>query len=175
MPAPKRVDWKPIKDAFVTEGKSARELAREYGLSNSTISARARAEDWEGQKLAYRNAVARRSYERIADSVAFEQTEITKESVLAARMYVRQFIADLSSGSVKPNAKDVVAFINLLVNELRPQNSQETDAAPDILTVEQAPDADTLRRLLAAARQHVADPGSVGTGVLVDPPAARQN
>lgn len=175
MPAPKRVDWKPIKDAYVTEGKSARELAREHGLSNSTISTRARAEDWDGQKLAYKNAIARRSYEKIADSVAHEQTEITKESVLAARMYVRTFINDLQSGAIKPNAKDTIAFIALLISELRPQSSQETDHAPDILTVEQAPDGDTLRRILDAARAHVADPGSMGTGVLVEPPSTRPN
>ena len=169
------MDWKPIKDAYVTEGKSARELARQYGLSNSTVSARSRAEDWDGQRLAYKNAIARRSYERIADSVAHEQTEITKESVLAARMYVRKFISDLNDGTIKPNAKDTIAFISLLVSELRPETTQETDSAPNILTVEQAPDADTLRRLLDAARQHVADPGSMGTGLLVNPPTPRPN
>jgi hypothetical protein len=172
---PKKVDWKPIKDAYVTEGKSARELARQYSLSNSTISARARAEDWDGQQLAYKNAVARRSYERIADSVAHEQTEITKESVLAARMYVRKFISDLNDGSIKPNAKDAIAFISLLVSELRQETTVQSDTGPTVLTVEQAPDADTLRRILEVARSHVADPGSMGTGLLVDPPTARPN
>lgn len=172
MPGPQKVDWTLLERESVTEGKSDRELARKYGLSNATVSAKNRADDWKGKRLAYKNAIARRSYERVADSVAHEQGEITKESVLAARLYVRKFIADLNSGVIKPNAKDTISFIALLANELTAPAEEKGDT---VISVEQAPDVDFLRRVLDAARERVAESGGVGPGLLVDPPSPRAN
>ena len=125
---PKKVDWDQLQREYVTEEKTARELARKYGLSNSTVSAKQRSEDWNGARVAYKNAIARRSYEGIADSVAYEQTEIKKESILAARLYVRQFVKDLTDGKVHANAKDAALMIQLLINELGSAHGSEIQA-----------------------------------------------
>lgn len=172
MAGPKKVDWVVLERESVVDGKSDREIARFHGLSNATVSAKHRADDWTGKRLAYQNAISRRSYERVADSVAHEQAEITKESVLAARLYIRKFIGDLNAGTIKPNAKDAVSFIQLLIAELAAPAEEKDDT---IISVEQAPDADVLRRLLEVARERVPDTGSVGPGLLVNAPTPRQN
>jgi len=172
VPGPQKVDWTALEREAVTENKSDREIARKYGLSNSTVSAKARQEDWAGKKLAYRNAVARRSYERVADSVAHEQAEITKESVLAARLYLRSFINGVNDKSIKPNAKDAVEFIKLLIGELTAPDEEKSDG---VISVEQAPDVDFLRRVVEAARERIVESGGVGPGLLVDPPTTRPN
>lgn len=172
MPGPQKVDWTVLEREAVTEGISDREIARRHALSNATVSSYARKNDWAGKKLAYRNAVSRRSYEKVAESVANETADITKENVLAARMYVRKFIADLNSGTIKPNAKDAIEFIKLLVTELMAPPEEKTDS---VTIVESQPDGDVLRRLLDTARQRGAIPGPVDSGLLVDSPTPRQN
>ena len=172
MPGPRKVDWKVLERESVIEGKSDREIARSWGLSNATVSAKHRADDWTGKRLAYQNAMSRRSYEKVAESVANEQAEVTKESVLAARLYLRKFIADVNAGTIKPNAKDAIGMIQLLVTQLTAPAEEKTDVP---VVVEQTPDVDFLRRVLETARERVAESGDVGPGLLVNPPTPRPN
>lgn len=159
----------------MTEGKSARELARMFGVSNGTISAKVRAEDWDGEKIAYTNALTRRTYEKIADSVAHEQADIKKESILAARMYLRTFIQELNEKTIRPNAKDAALMIQLLIKELTPDNVPANKDASPVIEVQTAGDTELLRRVLERAREHVSPSGGMGPGVLVDPEATRPN
>lgn len=176
MPGPKKVDWAAVERAYVTENKSARALAVQFGLSNSTVSAKARTEDWDGKRLAYRNSVSQRSYEKVAESVANESAVIRTESVLAARAYVRKFIEDLRSGEIKTNAKDAVAMIQVLNGTLAPVDG-EAKGDPTVIEVIDAPDNEFLRRLLATARERRggAGAGGLGPNLLGDAPPTRPN
>ena len=42
--------WSEIKHEYITKGTSLRNLAKKYGPTKDTICARAKKEDWEGQK-----------------------------------------------------------------------------------------------------------------------------
>ena len=172
MPGPQKVDWAALEKEAVTENVSDREIARKHNLSNSTVSAYARANDWKGKKLAYQNALSRRSYEKVAESVANERAAIETENVLAARMYIRKFIGDLNEGHIKPNAKDALAFMQFLIGELVPPDAEKTETP---VIVEQMPDADVLRQLVDAARRNGTQPRPVGPGPLVNPEAPRPN
>ena len=47
--------WEQIKTEYITQGASPRELAKKYKVSKNTIYQRAKAEDWEGQKVQFRD------------------------------------------------------------------------------------------------------------------------
>ena len=87
-----RVDnWSELERLFVVEGMTARKIAATAGISNSTVSARAKREDWEGRRIAYKARLAQRGYEASADAVAHQQVEVRQESILVARAYIRTF------------------------------------------------------------------------------------
>lgn len=47
--------WEQIKTEYITQGESPRELAKKYKVSKNTIYQRAKVEDWEGQKVQFRD------------------------------------------------------------------------------------------------------------------------
>lgn len=49
-----KADWGAIKREFVTSNASLRELASRSGLSNSTVSDRARADNWKRDRAEFR-------------------------------------------------------------------------------------------------------------------------
>lgn len=163
---------------YVTEGKSCRELGKIYSISHSVIADLARKEDWEGQRLAYRNSVAQRSYEQIADAVSHEQAQIRTESVLVARGYIRQFAKDLAEGQIKTNAKDALEFIKVLASELAPAGEGN---GPKVIEGSAIPipgagaGPEFLRRLVEVARERVAAPRGLGAGSVVEPSGTLPN
>lgn len=173
---PQKADWAEIKRLYITEKKSARELARQFSLSNSTISDKVKKEDWDGQRMAYESSISRRTYDRIADTVAHETAAIRSENILAARAYVRQFIKDLAAGGVQTNARDAVAMIQVLNRELAPANGEglKTDA-PGVIEVNGPHNADFLRAILERARLRRPESGGMGIAVLGDPSDTRPN
>lgn len=176
MSGPKKADWGEIKRLYITEKKSARELARQFALSNSTISDKVKKEDWDGQRLAYDSSISRRTYDRIADTVAHETAAIRSENILAARAYVRKFIGDLRDGNVQTNARDAVAFIQVLTRELAPERGEgpKTDA-PGVIEVHGPQNTDLLRAILERARSRRVEPGGLDAPLLGNAPDTRPN
>lgn len=112
--APK-VDPTVLEQEYVTGEVSIRELARRHDMSWSTISARARRENWTDKRDSYRDAVKRRSYERTADRYAHEHAEIRSEAVVAMRATIRQYITQLTNGEIKISPKDASGAVQTLM------------------------------------------------------------
>lgn len=177
MPQPTKVDYSELEKLYVTEGLSARELARRYGVSHSVVAEKARREDWAGKRMAYQASLARRGYENMAAAVANDHAEVQRESVLVARAYIRKFAQDLSSGKVTTNAKDTVEFMRMLATDLSPERGEGLKDGPKVIEGKAVSGGDTdfLRRVVELARERVAAPGVLGTGPLVEPPEPRAN
>jgi hypothetical protein len=172
---PPQFDWNSIRQRWIGERLSYRQLEKIFGVTYSTIAARARKEDWEGQRMAYEAALARRSYESMATEVGAEQGQIRGEGIAVARAYLRRFAERLGRDEISPNAKDAAVFIQLLLNELKPP--AETKHDPTVIegTARSVNDAEYLRRVVELARGQVAPSGGSGPGLLVEPPGTRQN
>ena len=140
---------------FVVQGEGINAIARFCGVSPSSISERARKEDWRGQKLAYESAIARRSYESMADGVAQERSEIAKESVLAARATVRKYLNDLANNKISVSAKDAEMMMRFLLTEVAPNEGLNHDAT-DVTKNVTPPDQEFFRKIIDAARTKVA-------------------
>jgi len=177
-----RVDnWSELERLFVVEGKTAREIARIAGISNSTVSARAKREDWEGRKIAYKARLAQRGYEQTADAVAHQQQEVRSESILVARAYIRTFAQQLAEKKIATNAKDTLEFIRFLAAEMDPVKGEGLKDSAKIIEGTSVPalgsgsGEDFLRRIVEVARSRVAAPGGLGGDPLVEPPGALKN
>jgi hypothetical protein len=175
LTGPKKVDWTIIKSLYVTEGLSARELARRFGLSNGTVSARVRKEDWEGEKIVHHKSIERRSYEKVAETVASESAAIKNESVLAARLYLRKFIEQVNAGQVSTDAKGAAVMIQLLTRDLASPEGMDRSDTPTIIEVNNSGDTDALKRLLEVARERRTAPRDMGSTVLGSPQRSRPN
>jgi len=176
-----RVDnWSELERLFVVEGKTAREVARIAGISNSTVSARAKREDWEGRKIAYKARLAQRGYEMTADTVAHEQHEVKRESILVARAYIRTFAQQLAEKKIATNAKDTLEFIRFLSMEMDPSKGEGLKDGPKVIEGTSTPTAggsgeDFLRRIVEVARTRVAAPGGLGGDPMGESPGALKN
>lgn len=177
MPAGGRTkaDYKEAERRFVTEGKSIREICREMGLTSwSGMAAVSRREDWVGKRKAYEAAIARRSYEVSAATVAGERREIRDEAVLAGRATIRQYLAQLRDGKVSVNPRDAQLWAAFLMAEMSDAPADTSGEVPNVRNVT-PPDADLLRRVVEAARERVAPAGSLGAAPLVQSKDARPN
>jgi hypothetical protein len=157
-----KINYELVKQKYMTEGRSYASLAAEFGVTAQSIAAVGKRDDWRGQRMAYQNAVSRRTVEKMAEGVASEGAVIRSEAVLVARATLRRYAQDIAEGKVAVTAKDAALMIELLVNELAPDNSRENDAP---IIVSPSGDADLLRRVVEAARGRATLSGSVG-----DPP-----
>lgn len=176
MPARGRstVDYVEAERRYVIEGKSVRAIAREMGLSGwSSMNNIARRDDWKGKRSAYLSAIARRSYETAAATVAHEQNAIRDEAVLAGRASIRQYLKDLSEGKVHVSPKDAQLWAAFLLSSMAETTGLSTEA-PDVRNVT-PPDAELLRRVVEAARERVAASGGVGPTALVIAADTRPN
>ncbi len=165
-----KVDYDQIRQEYITSALSARELARRYGISNGTLSARIRAENWDDHRQAYRDSVTRRAYERTADKYAAEQAEIHDESIIVARATLRRYAEQLRNGDVNVTTKDAMLAIGVLRTLMG-----EPSTISEARTIEFSAgglDGDALRRLLEVARARlvegtvVPDPGLLPEGTL---------
>jgi len=168
------IDYKEAERRYVVEGKSVRAIAREMGLSSwSSMNTIANREDWKGKRSAYMSAIARRSYETAAATVASEQNIIRDETVLAGRATIRAYIQGITDGSIKPNARDAQVWAAWLLEAAKEVTGPSTEE-PNVTNVT-PPDADVLRRVVEAARRQVAPTGGVGPALVVVPPSTRSN
>ena len=178
-----RVDnWSELERLFVVEGKTARSIATIAGISNSTVSARAKREDWEGRRIAYKARLAQRGYEQTADAVAHQQQEVRTESILVARAYIRTFAQQLAEKKIATNAKDTLEFIRFLASEMDPvkgeglkDGSTKVIEGTAVPTIGSGSGEDFLRRIVEVARTRVAAPGGLGGDPVGEPPGTLSN
>jgi len=160
------IDYKEAERRYVIEGTSVRQICRDMGLASwSSMNEIANREDWKGKRQAYVSAIARRSYETAASTVAAEQNAIKDEAILAGRLAIRKYIAGLNANSIPVNGKDALLWAQFLITEMTPAGSVSTEA-PDVRNVT-PPDAELLRRVVEAARERVPATGGVGPTALV--------
>ena len=58
-------DWTALRKAFIEEGKSLTQIAREASVPYSTLTERAKRENWRGQREAFLNEDNDRRLERL--------------------------------------------------------------------------------------------------------------
>jgi len=169
------IDYVEAERRYVVEGQSIRKISKEMGLRSwSSMNSIARREDWSGKRSAYISAIARRSYETAAATVASEQNAIRDEAVLAARASIRQYLTDLKDGKVTVSPKDAHLWASFLLTEMTNPGVVSVEA-PDHARNITPPDADLLRRVVEAARERVTPTGGVGPVALVVASDARPN
>ena len=120
-------DWTAPRKAFIEEGKSLAQIAREASVPYSTVAERAKRENWRGQREAYLNEDNDRRLERLT------------------RKLLDQIDAVLSAGDGM-DAKDFKAVTGALreLKELR--GEKETGAGGGELTVRVVGEAEEFSR-----------------------------
>lgn len=176
MPAGGRakIDYVEAERLFVVEELSLRAIATKLGLkSNSSLSAVAKRDDWLGKRAAYKAAIARRSYEVSAATVANQNQEIRDEAVLAGRVTIRKYLEQLSKDDVRITPRDAQVWAAFLLSEATNPGGSSPET-PELKNVTPA-DTEQLRRIVEAARRQVAPSGGLGGVALVEPPTTRPN
>jgi hypothetical protein len=177
MPAGGRskIDYVEAERRYVVEGQSVRQIARDMGLRSwSSMNSIAQRDDWKGKRQAYLSAIARRSYETAAATVAQEGQVVRDEAVLAGRATIRQYLSQLQAGKVTVSPKDAQMWAAFLISEMSPGPKDTSSEVPDVRNVT-PPDTDLLRRVVEAARQRVSPAGSLGSAPLVESSDPRPN
>ena len=120
-------DWTAPRKAFIEEGKSLAQIAREASVPYSTVAERAKRENWRGQREAYLNEDNDRRLERLT------------------RKLLDQIDAVVSAGDGM-DAKDFKAVTGALreLKELR--GEKETGAGGGELTVRFVGEAEEFSR-----------------------------
>ena len=159
--APKH-DYAPVRKEYVTSDVSINELARRLGISNSTLAERARGEGWYDERAAYKSAVAKRSYEGVADKVGAEKAAIENERVNVLRATLRRYAQQLVSGEINVTPKDAIEASKAL-KEFTTDPSSGVKDGEIIVPVGRELSSEWLRRVLDIARERGSSAGDLGS------------
>ena len=159
--APKH-DYAPVRKEYVTSDVSINELARRLGISNSTLAERARGEGWYDERAAYKSAVAKRSYEGVADKVGAEKAAIENERVNVLRATLRRYAQQLVSGEINVTPKDAIEASKAL-KEFTTDPSSGVKDGEIIVPVGRELPSEWLRRVLDIARERGSSAGDLGS------------
>ena len=69
--------WEQIKNEFITQGTKPRELARKYKVSKNTIYQKSKEEDWEGQKVQFRDETGTKIRDNIQNQMVDDAVKET--------------------------------------------------------------------------------------------------
>ena len=120
-------DWTAPRKAFIEEGKSLAQIAREASVPYSTLTERAKRENWRGQREAFLNEDNDRRLERLT------------------RKLLDQIDAVLSAGDGM-DAKDFKAVTGALRELKALRGEKETGAGGGELTVRFVGEAEEFSR-----------------------------
>jgi transcriptional regulator with XRE-family HTH domain len=150
-----------VRKEYVTSDVSINELARRLGISNSTLAERARGEGWYNERAAYKSAVARRSYEGVADKVGAEKAAIENERVNVLRATLRRYAQQLVAGEINVTPKDAIEASKAL-KEFTTDPGGNMDGEIIVPVGRELP-AEWLRRVLDLARERGSAAGDLGS------------
>jgi len=81
------IDWVKIRNEYICSGISQRELANKYNLSLSTLSKKAKKEDWVGKRAVQQNKTAAKMRQKSKDAqVEKRLTQIERLSRLTDKL-----------------------------------------------------------------------------------------
>lgn len=161
----KRVDYAVLEHEYVTTDVSIRELGRKHDVNWSSVSVQSRRRDWVNKRLAYKDSLARRTWEKVADRSAEDNAAIRSEALLVMRATLHRYAENLRNKEIVVTTKDAAAAIStilLLIGE-----PTERSEAKIIEFSNAGMDAEFLRRLVETARAGVIE------GTAEEPPLLR--
>lgn len=154
-------DYTEVKKEYITTDVSLNELARRMGISNSTIAERARNEGWLAERNAYRSAVTKGTYEKVADKVSSEKAVIENERINVLRATLRQYARQIMEGSIQVSPKDAIEAVKALKEWTGEAGGERDKDGEIIVPVGRELPAEWLRRVLELARERGAASGGV--------------
>lgn len=150
-----KADWRKIEQEYIVEGKSIMKLAREHGVSPTTVANYAKRGEWQNKRLAYRAQLEEAQYAKTVERFAADRDAILGEAVNVTRAALRKYLADVMAGRVVVTSRDAVAFVELLVKEIAPAVDPTTRATIIEGIGLAKDDVDLLHQVVDIARTHV--------------------
>ena len=104
------MNWNKIKTEYITDESSTyRGLAHKYGVALNTLARRAKAEDWQGQRVQIKNKVVTKNIEAIAD----EQVERARRLKTVADKLLNKIEAAVDDANMQELLKNKNALKQL--------------------------------------------------------------
>jgi hypothetical protein len=177
MPAPRVYDYRPIRERFIQGDETLSDLARAFGIkAASTLTRRARTENWEARRQEFRRQVDNKSLEAVADKRAQKISDIHMDTLevihagilkLAEDMQAREPVMDggqvlrdangepVFKPAVRYSPRDLATLIDkfLLLTGQPNERTEERHLGINVLT---NADEGTLREFLDAIRPQAA-------------------
>jgi hypothetical protein len=169
----KVTNYPELEKLYITEGKTYQQLADMAGVTLGAVGQYAKRNDWRGKRIAYEHALARQTYNAVSAEIAHERATIKAEAITVVRASLRQYAHDVVSGKTTVTAKDAAILIELLVNDLMPEENKESD--DHTIVVNGTSDTDFIRGVVEAARGRLPTTVSVGGDLLERSSDSRPN
>lgn len=193
MPAPRVYDYVPIRERFIQGNETLSDLAREFGIkSASTLTRRARAENWEARRAEFRRQVDNKSLEAVADKRAQKIADIHMDALEVIHAGILKVAQDMEArepvmenGSVLRDTQGEIVYrpltrynprdLAILIEKVLVLTGQPSDINESRqlgINLSAATDGDALRELLNAIRPRASLAGSGSSGSGSNPSAS---
>lgn len=124
-------DWLAIKTEFVTGSMSQRALAEKYGISQTSLNARARREGWEEARRSFSLKAAQETAKKVSEALAESEADISKTKASTrlklwrlVERTVDKFTDETDSAAVR---RCVQNYCDLLKSEADVMQNEETE------------------------------------------------